>query len=166
MLTELYWIDGPWPGKLAISARTRGGDWLEDEMRGWRRNGIDTVVSLLTPAEMEDLALQHEARHSNEHGLRFLSLPIEDRSVPRSEAEVFQLLEQLERELAQGRNVVIHCRQGVGRSGLIAASLLIARGVSPTEAMQRISAARGVSVPETAEQHAWITAVTTPSKTA
>ena len=51
MLTELYWIDGPWPGKLAISARARGGDWLEDEMRGWRRNGIDTVVSLLTPAE-------------------------------------------------------------------------------------------------------------------
>jgi len=28
MLTELHWVDGPWPGRLAVAARPRGGDWL------------------------------------------------------------------------------------------------------------------------------------------
>jgi hypothetical protein len=28
MNPKLYWVDGPWPGKLAISARPRGGGWL------------------------------------------------------------------------------------------------------------------------------------------
>ena len=51
MWTELYWVDGPWLGKLALAARPRGGDWLEDEMANWRRAGIDTVLSLLTPEE-------------------------------------------------------------------------------------------------------------------
>jgi hypothetical protein len=51
MWTEFYWVDGPWPGKLALASRPRGGDWLEDEMAGWRRTGIDTMLSLLTPEE-------------------------------------------------------------------------------------------------------------------
>ena len=36
MHTELYWIPGPWLGRLAIMPRPRGGDWLEDEIRSWR----------------------------------------------------------------------------------------------------------------------------------
>ncbi|MCC6363579.1 MAG: hypothetical protein IT165_08635 [Bryobacterales bacterium] len=53
--TRLYWIDGPWRGKLAMAARPRGGDWLDDEMESWRRAGIDTVFSLLTGEEERDL---------------------------------------------------------------------------------------------------------------
>ena len=45
--TELHWVNGPWPGKLALSARPRDGGWLEDEIANWRRSGIDTVLSLL-----------------------------------------------------------------------------------------------------------------------
>jgi len=60
MYTELYWIEGPWPGRLAISARPRGGDWLEDEVKSWRRAGLDIIVSLLTPDEEEALDLQRE----------------------------------------------------------------------------------------------------------
>jgi hypothetical protein len=35
MTTELFWIPGPWKGKLAIVPRPRGGDWLDDEVGGW-----------------------------------------------------------------------------------------------------------------------------------
>jgi hypothetical protein len=28
----LYWIEGPWTGRLAISARPRGWDWLQDDV--------------------------------------------------------------------------------------------------------------------------------------
>ena len=45
MRAELYWIDAPdlLPGKLAVSPRPRGGDWL-DEILDWAREGVDRVV--------------------------------------------------------------------------------------------------------------------------
>jgi hypothetical protein len=44
--TNLYWVDGPWTGKLALAARPRGGDWLEDEIANWEREEVDAVLSL------------------------------------------------------------------------------------------------------------------------
>ena len=55
MHTELHWVEAPSFGRLAIAARPRGGDWLEDEIREWRDSGVDHVVSLLTPPEANDL---------------------------------------------------------------------------------------------------------------
>lgn len=81
MVTKLYWIPGPWQGKLAIAARPRGGDWLVDEMRDWHRAGLNTVLSLLTPDEEQDLDLMAESHVAQGEGLKFLSLPIPDSPV-------------------------------------------------------------------------------------
>jgi protein-tyrosine phosphatase len=156
MFTELYWIDGPWPGRLAISARPRGGDWLEDEIRAWREAGLDVIVSLLTPDEIENLDLLQEAEISQQNGLAFLSLPIVDRSVPALDSNTVQLLEGIEAALDEGKRITVHCRQGIGRSGLIAASLLVARGTSPAVAVEQVEKARHVTIPETPEQRAWL----------
>ena len=154
--TELNWLEGPWRGKLALAARPRGGDWLQDEIEGWRRAGVNEVVSLLTPEEEADLDLRDEAVEIKAQGLRFASFPIPDRQVPRSESELAAMLEQLDADLSSGMNVMVHCRQGVGRTGLVAACLLVTKGLHPEAAVQRVSAARGASVPETAEQRQWI----------
>jgi protein-tyrosine phosphatase len=156
MWTELHWVDGPWPGKLALAPRPRGGDWLEEEMDAWRRAGIDTVLSLLTLEEEQDLDLLREAHEANARGMKFVSLPIPDRQVPNSESEVSATLDRLDADLAAGKNVVVHCRQGVGRTGLVAACLLVAKGLTPEVAVKTLSAARGAPVPETAEQRRWI----------
>jgi protein-tyrosine phosphatase len=156
MGTTLYWVDGPWPGKLALASRPRGGDWLDDEMASWRRAGIDTVLSLLTPEEEQDLDLKREAHEAKAQGMQFASLPIPDRQVPSSESEVSATLDRVEADLSAGRNVVIHCRQGIGRTGLIAACLLVTRGASPGSAVDALSAARGIQVPETSDQRHWI----------
>jgi len=58
--------------------------------------------------------------------------------------------------MSRGESVVVHCREGVGHAGLIAVALLIEAGLGPEEAIRRVSKARGVSVPETAEQRLWI----------
>jgi len=60
----------------------RGRDWLEDEIRAWRSAGLNAVVSLLTPDEMDDVGLQREREVCQKNALEFLSLPIIDRSVP------------------------------------------------------------------------------------
>jgi protein-tyrosine phosphatase len=156
MSTKLYWIAGPWLGKLAIAARPRGGDWLEDEIRGWQNAGINTVLSLLTAGEEKDLDLTTESPVAKREGLKFLSLPIPDRQVPSSPSQVAPVLDELDAELASGKNAVIHCRQGVGRSGMIAACLLVMRGKGPGSAVMELERARGTPVPETAEQRQWI----------
>jgi protein-tyrosine phosphatase len=155
-MTKLYWLDEAFPGRLALAARPRGGDWLEDEVADWKRQGIDTVLSLLTPEEEQDLDLRSEVTETKRQGLDFLSLPIPDRQVPTSEAKFAAMLEKTTRSLLKGKNVLVHCRQGVGRTGLVAACLLIRKGMSPGAAVEKISSARGVSAPETEEQRDWI----------
>jgi protein-tyrosine phosphatase len=86
----------------------------------------------------------------------FTSFPIPDRQVPRSEAKLSEVLEGVTRALSSGKNVLVHCRQGIGRSGLVAGCLFVKNGMSPGAAVDSVSAARGVPVPETAEQRDWI----------
>ena len=156
MWTQLYWFDGPWPGKLALAARPRGGDWLDDELESWKRAGVGVVVSLLTPEEEIDLDLREEARSSSKHGIKFLSFPIPDRQVPGSESEMAAAIEKLSGALSAGDNVVVHCRQGIGRSGLIAACLLVSSGARADAAFGQLTETRGVPIPETDEQRRWV----------
>lgn len=156
MSTELHWISGPWPGKLAVAARPRGGDWLADEIIRWKRQGVGAVLSLLTPQEERDLDLTEEPGVVRSAGLIFNSFPIPDRQVPSSQSNLASVLDKTNRSLAKGTNLVIHCRQGLGRSGLVAACLLATTGLSPGAAVEIVSAARGVAIPETQEQKDWI----------
>jgi len=156
MRKDLYWLDESWPGKLAVSARPRGGEWLGDDVASWRRSGVSAVLSLLTPDEEKNLDLLGEAAEVRTQGMNFTSFPIPDRQIPRSDAKWIEVLETVSDALSTGKNVLIHCRQGIGRSGLVAACLLVKKGMSPGAAIESVSAARGVSIPETVEQRDWI----------
>jgi protein-tyrosine phosphatase len=155
MKAELFWIPGPWRGRLAIAARPRGGDWLDDEASAWRQANIDVVVSLLENEEAGQLDLLDERRAAEDHCISFISFPIPDRGVPASVQESVSLITRIGAQLDAGKNVALHCRQGIGRSGLIAAGVLMASGASPEEAMQIVGSARGISIPETLEQRRW-----------
>jgi len=155
-MKTIYWIESPWEGQIAIIARPRGNEWLEGDLARWRQQGIDAVVSLLTFSENNELGLANEATLATNHGIQFYSLPIFDRAVPSSLLSVRTLAEQLTALLSQGKNVGIHCRQGVGRSALLAASLLVCSGIGVERAFQLIEAARSCPVPDTLEQREWV----------
>ncbi len=156
MRADVYWIPGPWPGRLGIVPRPRGGDWLADDVRSWQEAGLDVIASLLTAEEVGALELQEEEARSREQGLEFYAFPIADRGVPESRAEMAKLVGVLEHALESGRNVALHCRQGIGRSALVAASLLVAAGEEPDDAFRAIETTRGVPVPETRAQRQWV----------
>jgi len=156
MKTEYYWIEGPWKGRFAIVPRPRGGDWLEDEIHSWREAGLDTIVSLLTPDEIEEFDLGGEEGLSQAQDIDFISFPISDREVPTSREAAIVLAHKLEAALFSGKGVGLHCRQGIGRSSLLAACVLIASGENPAVAFESISKARGRPVPDTVEQKEWV----------
>ena len=69
MKTEIYWVPGPWRGRLGILPRPRGGDWLQDEVKAWRDAGLDAVASLLTSGEEAELGLRQEKAVAQTEGL-------------------------------------------------------------------------------------------------
>ena len=84
MRPKVHWIEAALTGRLAIMPRPRAGDWLDEEIAGWRTEGIDVVVSLLESEEVTELGLQREASLCDEHAIEFVSFPIPDRGIPSS----------------------------------------------------------------------------------
>ena len=153
----LYTLNDLKTGRLSIMARPRGGDWLEDEMRLLSRLGVTVLVSLLTREEIVELDLSQTPHFCHQYAIEYLNLPILDRSVPRSEATTLEFLTNLHQHLLAGSHIAVHCRMGIGRSALIAASLLVMSGLKTGEAFERLTTARGLTVPDTDEQRAWVT---------
>jgi protein-tyrosine phosphatase len=145
-------------GKVSIMARPRGGDWLIDEVKALDDAHVDIVVSLLTTQEEKELDLLEEAECCRQRGIYFLRLPIVDRSVPAFSQQTFDFSEWVYSKLTEGKHVVLHCRQGLGRAALMAGALLVLAGFTADEACATLSKARGYEVPETQEQRAWLVA--------
>ncbi len=158
MIPDLYWIRDAAPAGLAMMPRPRAGEWLRDEMRGLKQAGLDIVLSLLTAPEIRELDLDREAEHCVAAGLQFLSFPIPDRGVPASASELRRLVGALADQLRSGLKLGIHCRAGIGRSGLVAACVLSELGTRTDALFPMLSKARRVSVPDTPEQEAWVRA--------
>jgi len=131
------------PGKRVVGTITPWS-WerdLETDLDDVRKRfGTDVLVSLLRPYELELLGIRELGERARRHGMEVLSFGIDDMSVPRpSEQAAFQqLIAGLHDELAAGRNVTVHCRGGLGRSGLVAACVLIHGGAPPASAIDRV----------------------------
>jgi hypothetical protein len=156
MTSRIYWLNGGPLPRLGIAARPLGGERLADEIAGWRSAGVCVIVSLLEAHEVHELGLQGEAAHALEQGMEFLSFPIEDRSVPGGFTGVRSLAGTIVSRSGEGGGVVVHCRAGIGRSSLIAASALVLCGLGAENAFRSLGAARGSAVPDTEGQRLWV----------
>jgi protein-tyrosine phosphatase len=157
MRARVHWVPIPGPGRLALMPCPRGGEFLAEEIAALRAEGVEVLVSLLEKEEAGELGLAEEERFCREHGLTFLNFPIPDHSVPPLDEKTGAFIEDLARRLHAGQSLAVHCMAGVGRSGLITVSVLVAAGSSIFQAIDAASAARGFAVPETDEQVRWIT---------
>jgi protein-tyrosine phosphatase len=156
MRSLIYWIDVPTPGRLGIMARPRAGEWLDDEIAGWKAADIAVVVCLLEKNEIDELCLGDEDSFCRRYGIEFLSFPIPDRGHPESIGRTETLTAAIATKLKGGSAVAIHCRAGIGRSSLIAACTLIGLGFDANAAFDLIASARGMKVPDTDEQRSWV----------
>lgn len=123
------------------------------------------LVSLAEDAELARLRVPSLAAAAHARGLVLTRFPIPDGGVP-DLARTVELVASILDGARTPANAVLHCGDGLGRAGTIAACTLAAAGHAPRDALRIVRAARPGAV-ETAEQErfvvsfaeAWIRAI-------
>lgn len=149
------------PGKKQPHAVT--GAWDRDlavDVEAIAKWGAAAVLTLIEPQEFEDLKVQGLANAVQAQHMDWLHAPILDVSIPdgRFEAAWVEIGESLRDRLRAGFSILVHCKGGLGRAGIIAARLLIELGVPAEEAIRRVRAVRPGAI-ETADQEAFVRGV-------
>ena len=116
----------------------------------------DAVVSMTETAEMAALGSDALGSLLRQNGIAWFHFPIRDFSIPDTEAtgQWPDLARQLHKVLDRGGSLLLHCRGGRGRSGMIALRLMIERGTEPQTALEDLRAIVPGAV-ETEAQFAW-----------
>jgi ADP-ribosyl-[dinitrogen reductase] hydrolase len=138
-------VSGYWDRDLSIDL---------DAVRDW---GAAAVVTLIEPNEILLLRVEHLGEEVRRRRMSWFHLPIADVSTPDEGFERNWILagDALRTLLRDGRDVLVHCRGGLGRAGTIAARLLIELGMKPAIAISRVRAARPGAI-ETREQEKYL----------
>jgi protein-tyrosine phosphatase len=135
---------------------------LDGALRRFLAAGVRHFIDLTEVGELEPYAeLLKEEADSRTTYKRF---PICDVSVPDEPRTMAEIIAAIDRAMAEGDIAYIHCRGGVGRTGLAVACWLQERGQTPDEALTDLAnkwrscakSQRLPNSPETAEQVRWV----------
>lgn len=135
------------PGKKQLDAQS--GAWdrdLNQDMAAIKAFGAAALVTLMPDSELDSLGVPpHQLRDkASELGIEWYQFPMPDGGMPNQKFEQLWADAGLHlRDLLKaGRNIAIHCKGGLGRTGTIAATLLIEFGMRPRAAIQSVREAR------------------------
>ena len=146
------------PGKICDGLY--GGRWerdLDTDIEAILAWGGKTLITLMETHEFEILGVAQFPMVLKNSQLNWLHIPIKDMQAPDStfEATWAENKAQLYEALKHGDSFVIHCRGGLGRTGLLAARILTELGVNPVRAIQDVRDARPNSI-ETYDQECYV----------
>jgi protein-tyrosine phosphatase len=149
------------PGKKAAS-KYSGGRWERDLHADLDRLvthfEMHTLVSLIEDRELEQYGITDLYAQTRARSVRVDRLPIRDVSVPTLRTDVDALVLRIIEDAESGRNVVIHCIGGLGRTGTVAGCVLVELGLTSAQALEVLHALRGPHCPETRAQEQFIAA--------
>lgn len=154
-----YWVE---PGRLLAGEHPAGDDFVATRMRiaTLLEAGVRSFIDLTEPGEMETY------QSLLPPGVGYESFGLPDHSVPRSVQQMRDVLTALWRELAARPGVYVHCRAGIGRTGLTVGCYLRELGEPADVALAQLNrlwqhnarAAHWPETPETPEQGRYIQA--------
>ena len=146
------------------------GIWLNSlasDLATIRASGATSLVSLTEQRELRWAGPGDFGAEVARARLVWYHLPIRDFGVPDIGFEHAWHVAgpALRRKLARGERLVIHCYAGLGRTGLIAARLLIEFGEPPQRAIELVRAARAGAI-QTPMQEAFVFGLARPPASA
>jgi len=150
------------PGKQAPTSIS-GHAWARDlsiDLRAIRDWGAGAVVTLMEDWELRQYGVSELGPAVVELGMGWYHLPIVDGAAPDAswdESWSKTHRDELHQFLAAGGSALIHCLGGRGRTGTVAAKLLIECGMDAEEAIQKVRGAREGAI-ETREQEIYLRA--------
>ncbi|MBK1880221.1 protein-tyrosine phosphatase family protein [Pelagicoccus mobilis] len=156
-MTEFYKVCPLLEGNLYVMPKPGKGDGtVAEDIAALKAEGINIVVSLLQAEELIAQGLEQEAELCAQSDLEYLNFPIADHQVPDDREAAMKFVHSLKKELSKGKNIAIHCRGGVGRTGTLAAALMLACSLQAEDVFDKLHKARGKPMPVTDAQRAWV----------
>ena len=127
-----YWVE---PGRL-LAGEHPGGDSASQlllHLAQLQAAGIDAFVDLTQPGERADYAalLPPTALYQR--------YPLVDHAAPQDDAPMRAIMTGLQALLRDGRRVYVHCRAGIGRTGMVVGCHLVEQGQSGRQALEQLN---------------------------
>lgn len=149
------------PGKHDSLAAT--GRWARDldiDLAAIQKWGAKLVLTLIEPSELIELNVSQLGKKVEALDMVWKHLPIADYSVPDAsfEAQWLTCGAEIRQRLKDGQDILVHCKGGLGRAGMIAARLLAELGMEPEQAIRLVRKNRPGAI-ETKQQEALVTSV-------
>jgi protein-tyrosine phosphatase len=148
------------PGKHGASVRYPGLVYrreLESDLAALATAGVHHLVLLVEDAELRRWGDPSIVEVAAGRGIAVERRPIPDGSPPASLDEMDAILASIAAARDEG-DVAVACMGGVGRTGVVAASVLVAAGWAASEAIGRVRAVRHPEAVETPAQEAFVRA--------
>ncbi|WED26611.1 cyclin-dependent kinase inhibitor 3 family protein [Vibrio sp. DW001] len=100
---------------------------LETSLKELKSSGVQAIVTALEFEEMEKAGVAELPRLAKQLGMSWFHQPIKDDEAPdeQFDARWEVISPQVHEVLKQGGNVALHCMGGSGRTGLLAAHILL-----------------------------------------
>ncbi|GEM_PF-93607 len=120
-----------------------------DRVQSW---GAAAVVTLMSQDELSALKVAHLGDEVENRGMLWFQLPVANHQLPDADFECQWVYAgvRLRGLLRTGKKVLVHCGSGLGRTGVIAARLLVELGDSHQQAIAKVREARSGTLQESA----------------
>lgn len=117
---------------------------LEQAIENLKAAGATAIVTLMPDAEMIENGVGDLPPQTKARGMAWYHLPVEDEGAP---TEAFAAAWQqagpaIHSHLDNHEAVAIHCKGGAGRTGIVAAQILMERGLSMPQTVAQVKAVR------------------------
>lgn len=126
----------PCPGTKDVS--------LVESISQLKAQGVTVIVTALSTKEMNDKGVGSLPEEVENAGIQWFHAPIEDDCAPDESfhARWQHLSPSLHKALNSGEKIALHCMGGSGRTGLLAAHLLLEKGWELPEIIAQVQALR------------------------
>lgn len=131
---------------------------LVDSLATLKQAGASAVISLLPASELATNGAEDIGKQCQAQDMAWFHLPVADEQVPLEDfgqgwkASKQSILERLN----AGQDIAIHCKGGSGRTGLIAARIMVEAGIPRADAIALVQALRPKAIQHPAHIN-WIT---------